>query len=133
MGTPEGTLSLSPCQDYRRSRGKTSNSSGSGQCQHVKLCWRERHVGHSVCLEMDGGLFENYGAHGFVISYIALFGDDVYPENETSQDICRIILRLVFQGGNTLWQEACVRIVCLCMGLCMYRVHVCIYAVKRLE
>jgi positive regulator of sigma E activity len=35
VGIPEGASLRSPSQDYRRSRGKTSNRCDNGRCQHV--------------------------------------------------------------------------------------------------
>jgi hypothetical protein len=46
VGTPEGARLLSPSQDYRTSRGKTSSLCVNGRCQPVKTCSRAGHAAH---------------------------------------------------------------------------------------
>lgn len=55
VGTSEGARLRSPSENYQRYRGKTSNSSGKGLCQHAKACTTECRSAHGVWLETDEG------------------------------------------------------------------------------
>jgi hypothetical protein len=54
--TPVGARFSSRSQDHPRPRGETSSSCDNGQCQHVKVCWRQCRAAHFRLLSSEGKL-----------------------------------------------------------------------------
>jgi hypothetical protein len=111
--TPEGTCLLSPFQDYRISRDKTSSSCDNGRCQHVKACSRDCRDAHCHMPWNGRTLLRKYTYYSYeapvVWSFYSLCIFTVICILRPKLHIIILYSRPVFKQRITIW-TACTRI-----------------------